>query len=308
MRNMHHFDFVLRQIRSFLTVIEENNLHRAGARLRLSQSALSRQMQALEHEIGGRLLDRTSTGVRPTAGGHAFAEKMKLLLADYDAAVQSVRRLVRGDSTQMKVGCVMSAAPTYLNPALKVLRARHPGIKVKLFDLSPGEQIAALRRREIDLALIDHGADLLSHDFYVRKIAVARSLVVLPADHRLASRKSVSISDLKNETFVSATEEDVPGYNNRVTQFCRKFGGFRPKFLGRPQSLAEGLSLVANDDMVAFLPDYARQRTTFYVRMVPLTDDAIWELSVARQRGPLPAPMRTLLDAISSLTAGGKKP
>ena len=57
---------MLEQIRSFLTVVEEGSLHRAAARLRISPSTLSRQMQALEHELGGRLLERMTTGVSPS--------------------------------------------------------------------------------------------------------------------------------------------------------------------------------------------------------------------------------------------------
>ncbi|MDQ8209783.1 LysR family transcriptional regulator, partial [Coraliomargarita sp. SDUM461003] len=57
------------QLRSFLAVLEEGSLHRAADRLNISQSALSRQMQALEHEVGGALLNRSSTGVQATPGG-----------------------------------------------------------------------------------------------------------------------------------------------------------------------------------------------------------------------------------------------
>jgi DNA-binding transcriptional LysR family regulator len=67
---------MLEQIRSFLTVVEEGSLHRGAARLRISQPALSRQMQALEHELGGRLLERMATGVRPTAGFHGPVQKI----------------------------------------------------------------------------------------------------------------------------------------------------------------------------------------------------------------------------------------
>jgi hypothetical protein len=55
---------MLEQIRSFLTVVEEGSLHQVAVRLRISPSALTRQMQALEHELGGRLLERMITGVR----------------------------------------------------------------------------------------------------------------------------------------------------------------------------------------------------------------------------------------------------
>jgi DNA-binding transcriptional LysR family regulator len=66
---------MLAQIRSFLIVVEEGSLHRAAARLHISQPALSRQMQALEHELGGRLLEHMATGVSPTAGGQALAPR-----------------------------------------------------------------------------------------------------------------------------------------------------------------------------------------------------------------------------------------
>jgi molybdenum-dependent DNA-binding transcriptional regulator ModE len=88
---------MLAQIRSFLTLVEEGSLHRAAARLRISQSALSRQMQALEHELGGRLLERMTTGVSPTAGGQALAKKMGAVLAAYDLAMSDTRRALRGD-------------------------------------------------------------------------------------------------------------------------------------------------------------------------------------------------------------------
>jgi DNA-binding transcriptional LysR family regulator len=81
MHVLHHSLGMLEQIRSFLTVVEEGSLHRAAARLRISQPTLSRQMQAFEHELGGRLLERMATGVSPTAGGQALLRRMSAVLA-----------------------------------------------------------------------------------------------------------------------------------------------------------------------------------------------------------------------------------
>ena len=83
---------MLAQIRSFLTVVEEGSLHRAAAWLRISQPALSRQMQAVERELGGRLLERMATGVRPTAGGQALAKGIGAVLASYNLAMSDTRR------------------------------------------------------------------------------------------------------------------------------------------------------------------------------------------------------------------------
>src|SRR5260370_40555311 len=115
MRSLHHYGVMLIQLRSFLAVIEEGSLHRAATRLSLSHSALSRQMQALEHELGGRLLERSSTGVQPTAGGYALAARMGKLLVSYDSAMLEVRRLVRGETERLRIGYLASAYEEYLD-------------------------------------------------------------------------------------------------------------------------------------------------------------------------------------------------
>src|SRR5580704_12401042 len=189
---------MLEKLRLFLVVLEEGSLRRAADRLRISQSAITRQMQSLELDLGGRILERTSAGVRPTNGGYALAEKAKTLLADYDSVMAEVRRLVRGESERLRIGYVASAVQAYLGPALAVLRRTYPKLKVKMLDQTPGEMIIALRHGEIDLALTGHGVDLLARDFYIHKLASVPSLVALPLDHPLAHQKQISISQLKN--------------------------------------------------------------------------------------------------------------
>src|SRR5882672_4831129 len=202
---------MLEKLRLLLVVLEEGSLRRAADRLRISQSAITRQMQSLELDLGGRVLERTSAGVRPTNGGQALAERAKTLLADYDSTMAEVRRLLRGESDRLRIGYVASAVQEYLGPALAVLRRAYPKLKVKMLDQTPGEIIIALRRGEIDLALTGLGANLLSRDFYTRKLATVPSLVALPINHRLAAEKQVSISLLKDETFIRASDDVAPG-------------------------------------------------------------------------------------------------
>src|SRR6266446_2074006 len=208
---------VLIQLRAFLVALEEGSLNRAAIRLRMSQSALSRQMQALENEVGGALLERTTAGVRPTDAGHALAISLPRVLADYDTAMAEARRLARGQRDLIRVGYLGSAAQMFLDPALFALRHTHPEVKVKLLDLSPGEQIVALRKGEIDLALIGQEGALLSSEFYTRKLATLPVVAVMPADHPLASRKRISLKE-------SSPDEDLPGRDRWITQLCRRAG------------------------------------------------------------------------------------
>jgi len=292
---------VLEKLRLFLVVLEEGSLRRAAERLHISQSAITRQLQQLEHDLGGRVLERTSAGVRPTSGGHALAEKAKSLLADYDSTMAEVRRLVRGDSDRLRIGYVASAVHEYLGPALAQLRRTHPKVKIKMLDLTPAEQIIALRRGEIDLALTADGADLLSRDFYTHKLATVPSLVALPVDHPLASQKQVSISELKDESFVSAPDSIAPGYNQKVIQFCRRFGKFKPRFvsIGPATSLAEGLVIAANDGAISLNAAFISHLSIPNVVMVPIADaGATWDLFVVWQRGETAGPLRALLDGL----------
>ena len=293
---------MLEKLRLFLVVLEEGSLRRAADRLRISQSAITRQMQSLELDLGGRVLERTSAGVRPTNGGHALAERAKTLLADHDSTMAEVRRLVRGESERLRIGYIASAVQEYLGPALAVLRRAYPRLKVKMLDQTPGEMIIALRQGKIDLALTLHGIDLLSRDFYARKLATVRSLVALPVSHRFATEKQVSLSQLKGETFVRGPDDVAPGYTQKIIQFCRKHGGFRPRLatIEKSSSLVECLAVAANEEVISIQPAFISHLNVPNVVMVPIADaGATWDLFVVWQRGKIAGPLRTLLSELN---------
>lgn len=290
---------MLAQIRMFMTALEEGSLNRAAARLRMSQSALSRQMQALEAEVGGSLLERTAAGVRPTDAGHALASAIKPVLRDYDAAMGEVRRLARGQRELVRIGYLGSAAQTFINPALGMLRASHPEVKIKLLDLSPGEQIAALRCGEIDIGVIGQEGGVASHEFYTKRLATMGVVAMLPADHRLAGRRSMRLRELRGEAFVRSPEADLPGRDRWIVQLCRK-ADFRPRFALEAATLAEAFSLVSGEGLVGLMPGYLKDYPAAGVEMVTVSDDwATWDFLIVWQRGRMADTVRAVLDALS---------
>jgi DNA-binding transcriptional LysR family regulator len=66
----------------------------------------------------------------------------------------------------LRIGFLASAAREYLDPALKSARKAYPDVRLKLFDLTPGEQYRALRAGEIDVGLVDESARLFGREFY----------------------------------------------------------------------------------------------------------------------------------------------
>ena len=290
-------------LRSFFAIIEHGSLNKAAERLRVSQSTLTRQLHSLEQELGGRLFERGTTGVALTATGHALADAVRPLLGQFDQAIAEVRTLAHGKSKQLRVGYLVSAAADYLHPALTELRRVHPEVKVKLHDLSPGEQIRALRKGEIDVALMGNVGTFLSREFFVRRIAWLPLLVVLPETHPLATQPSLRLADLKREAFIGAPEHDLPGNNRWVIQLCKR-AGFRPRFLLDAGSLTEALAAIVTEGAVSLLPEYTKRANVPGVIFRPLRDSlAKWDLIVAWQRGKVASPVRVLVDAIPTKAA-----
>lgn len=275
------------------------SLSKTAEKMRVSQSTLTRQVQLLEHEIGGKLFERSHSGVALTAAGHTLFESISRLLPQLDAAVAEARKRARGQSRLLRIGYIMSAAADYLNPALAAVRSEHPDVKVKLVDMSPGEQVTALRRGDLDVALVGNVDSSLAREFYVKRLVSLPVVVALPHGHPLSDREAVRLSDLRSELFVGAKDEDLPGYNRWIVQLCRR-ARFRPKFVEDAESLTHALSLLVAENAVTLLPDLVSKAAAPGVTCRPLDERAArWDLQVAWQRGQMTQGVRALVDALS---------
>jgi DNA-binding transcriptional LysR family regulator len=298
---------MLDRIRSFFTVVEEGSVNRAALRLRITQPALSRQMKALEDEIGGRLLERGTNGVKPTSLGHVLLQAMRPVLGSYESALAEARRHARGLRSELRIGYLISAAQPVLEPALAHLRTTHPGLKLKLHDMSPKEQMDALRTGDIDVALIGQEGAVASADFFSRKLRSFGVCAALSASDPFASHRSIKIADLKSREFVGVDEEQVPGRNRWIAALCRK-AGFKPRFIATTDGITHVLGLVAAESAVTLLPDYFRSFRHPGVKFVPVSaPGARWDFIVLWQRGQVPEATRAFLDALSTTTAPARK-
>ncbi len=290
---------MLTWIQSYLAVVSEGSINLAAARLRLAQPALSRQMRALEHEVGVTLLERGVRGVRPTEAGAAFALEAARVAEGCERAVAAARAAARGEHAPLRIGYLQSAARTLLTPALAELRKRHRGLRVELTDLSPGEQVRALRAGRIDVAIAGQEGAVLGRAFYARTLARLGVVAALPTDHPLADRDGLDLRDLRGDRFVAFPEEDMPGRNRWVAALARK-AGFRPRRGPEARDVGHLFALVAAEGVVALLPSYFTCEPHPGARLVPVTRPAArWDL-LAIWRRDHAAPVHTLLDALGA--------
>ena len=291
------------RIRALLTVIEEGSVNRATVRLRITQPALSRQMQALENDIGGKLLERETSGVKPTGLGHALVKSMRPLVEDYDAAMAGLRRQARGERPELRVGYLISAAQPVLTPALARLRKTHPQVKLKLHDLSPREQFDGLRAGELDVALIGQEGAVAAREFYSAKLGSLGVCVAVADSDELAAQKTIALEELKGRNFIGIDEDQMPGRNQWMSALS-KTAGFKPRFAVIVDGITNVLSLVASENAVTLLPAYLLEFKHPGIVFVPVSDaGAKWDFIVLWQRGKVPASTRALVHELKESAA-----
>ncbi|MQY25385.1 LysR family transcriptional regulator [Nocardia aurantia] len=146
----------LRQLRYFVTVVEEANFTRAAARLHLAQPGLSAQIRQLERELGQPLLDRSGRTVTPTAVGAAVLPHARAALAaaqQVSHTVDEFTGLLRG---QVRIGLISGAADSEVDIAqvLADFHRDHPQIAIAMTENTSEVMYAALRRDDLDIVLI----------------------------------------------------------------------------------------------------------------------------------------------------------
>lgn len=142
----------IRQLQSFVTIVEQGSIGKAAQKLELGTSALSQQISKLESELSTRLLQRSSIGVKPTPAGQAFLKQAYLVLRHAAQAVQAAQssRL----SGHVSVGFPPSTASILAIPFLKIMAERYPDIKVHIVESLSGNLVQLVNLRQIDTAII----------------------------------------------------------------------------------------------------------------------------------------------------------
>ena len=241
-----------RQIRYFLEVAETLNFSRAAERLGVAQPALSKQIRALEEELGGLLLHRTTTKVSLTEMGHYFQQEMRRILMQCDIAVTGAQQLSKGRSGTLRVGCDWRTVGLPIAAAARSLTMLNSRLSVEFVERPVYEHVAAVRERAIDVGFTAAMFLSTTDDVELRRICLLKMRVLLPKDHRLASRPRVRLQDLKRERWAALEPYSMPGYRVMLTSILQ----FRPKYGMTTTSLQGVIAHVIAGHGVGLLADW----------------------------------------------------
>lgn len=210
-------------LRVFQEVAERGSLSAAAVALGYTQSAVSRQIAALERVVRAPLLDRQRDGVQLTDTGHVLLRHAGLVLAQLDAASRELSGLPATAGT-VRLGWFTSAGGMLVPSALASLRRSHPALTVTTRDGTTASLVRALRARTVDVAVLASEPPFPPLDdetpaLRTKVLDERELLLAVPSTHPLAYKDFIEVADLRGWAWIAGPPGFGvwPGLDERVT-------------------------------------------------------------------------------------------
>jgi LysR family transcriptional regulator, cyn operon transcriptional activator len=193
----------LDHLRTFVAVVDAGGIHRAVARINLSQPAASRQINALEVALGTRLFDRIGRRLKLTSEGEGLLGLSRRLLEEVEAFNERARALKKGETGILRVAATPMVIENTLSHFVGRYRCRHPGVEVELIEEGGVAMPRRLELGDVHLALMALDDDR----FRIRPLYPVRGIAVVANDHKFASRRTIEVAELVDEPLLLLRSE-----------------------------------------------------------------------------------------------------
>ncbi|MEV5837865.1 LysR family transcriptional regulator [Nocardia sp. NPDC052112] len=294
----------LRQLRYFVTVVDEANFTRAAARLHLAQPGLSAQIRQLERELGQQLLDRGGRSVTLTEVGAAVLPHARAALAASEAITATVDEftgLLRG---HVRVGCVSGAAAEEFDIAsvLADFHDDHPQVGISLTEDTSERMLAAVQRGELDIALVGLTGAQIGADIGID--VVLDTPVVAAVAPGGAQRAAITLAQLREHPLICLPRGT--GIRGVFDRACAA-AGFEPGIAFEAAAPPLLLRLAARGLGIAVVPALTTEEAAaFGVRALPITEPELrGQLALAWRRDRPSSPAAKILLGQLRIGLGG---
>jgi len=201
----------LRQIETFLAVIEEGTFSAGAARLKVSQPTVSKLIDALERGLGYKLFRRMGVRVVPTDQGMTLYREMTRVKRGFDLLLDQARDLKAGGGARLVVGAGSALAPAFMPLLITRFVAVHPEAQVTFEADGARYLIEQVLNGSVDIGFATRtlrsralaGVGTLAGE----EVVTGQDVCALPAKHRLARKATIQAADLEGEAFVGITAD-----------------------------------------------------------------------------------------------------
>ena len=299
----------LRHLHAFVTVAELLSFRRAARQLHLSQPPLTRQIQALEEELGARLLERGSRRqIALTEVGRLFLADAKQALCLVEGARKRVHDYTCRGRNRLVIANYSLLSVWLLPECLRAFRSRCPQVEIFTLEMNGTENCAALGEGRVHLGLIaDHG---LAVDGGLRSevLLTVPLIAVFSTDHPLARTRApeLDVDALAGENILFKQPDYVPCYTQRLPELFER-AGVAPRVLRAVEGMPNVLALASAGYGVAVLPgvfkDHLDPGLCSKRLRLPASMPALQLFMVWRPRN-MPAPLQAFLEVARGVAAG----
>ena len=257
----------LEQLQAFLAVVETGSFQKAAKVRNVTQSTVSRQIQALETQLGLSLFHRSSTASL-TVAGELLLGRVKRICQEWKTATEELANLASGKQTELCIAAIHSACSTYLPPILQDFCQSYPDVQLRVTSLGSDRALKVLQDGLVDAAIVMHNrwmtasAKIAVYPLYDEPV-----IVLMAANHPLASFDAIPWTELAK--YPQVVFKDGYGMQRLVQeQFQQR--GLELKNALELNTLDAFRGIVKQGQMVALLPqaatESARQDSELAVR------------------------------------------
>ncbi|XVU22420.1 LysR family transcriptional regulator [Actinoplanes sp. CA-054009] len=254
----------------FRTVARLGSITAAAKQLQFTQSAVSRQIGALEAEWGAQVFDRLPRGVALTEEGRVLLPHAEAVLNRLSNAVKDVEELRGLGSGRLRVGAFPTAVAALVPRALAGFRKAYPKVALGLVEGLTPALLEKLAQGEADVAVVSSapGEEIDAERFEMRPILDERLLVAVALDHPLADRRTVRLAELADDPFIagSANAEETLLRASLPSGFQPRIEIVAAEWTGKLGCVAAGLG-------VALVPALALRSTPLDIALLRLHRD-----------------------------------
>ena len=218
---------MLRQIKYFQSVVRNNSFSEAAEECHISQSAISKQVQALERELGFSLLERKNRKVSLTPAGEHFYKKSLVLIADFERMCREAKRISKSDHADLAIGYLRCYSGQEFQLALAEFSAKYPDVSVKIEYGNHEELYELLRTGDVDLVLNDQRR-AFSDQYVNLLLTVGNEYIEISAHNPIAALPSVTAQDLKNIPCILVSSKEQ---RENEQEYYQNVIGFQGDFL-----------------------------------------------------------------------------
>ncbi len=232
---------------AMLKVIEHNSITKAAEEIGYTQSGISYMVKTLENEFGFPLLIRSKEGVIPTENALRLKPVLQKMVDTQQELENVIQELKHASLGTIRIGSYNSMLLTWLPQILKKFYQKFPDVDVKLVEGMDPELVSMLKNGSIDIAFT---ANTAPEGFKFMKLASDPFQVIVPKDHPLAEKDSVTLADVARYKLVLPNEN----YYNWLTNYLDTHDSAGTHFSYQLKDSTAIISMVANDLAITILP------------------------------------------------------